>query len=83
MTTRNERTIVNVVNPVCCGMDVHKKTISACILFTDHDGKESTVIREFGAFTDDLTPFRGIMNVEIVQYNKKSWDIGKKQVDNL
>jgi len=58
MTTRNERTIVSVVNPVCCGMDVHKKTISACILFTDHDGKESTVIREFGAFTDDLMCLR-------------------------
>jgi transposase len=58
MTTRNERTIVNIVNPICCGLDVHKESISACIFFNDSEGKEHTIIREFSTFTDDLMRFR-------------------------
>jgi transposase len=58
MTTSKERTIVNVVNPICCGLDVHKESITACILFTDTKGKDQTIIREFTTFTDDLEHMR-------------------------
>ena len=58
MTARNERTIVSVVNPICCGLDVHKESITACILFNDNKGKEQTIIQEFSTFTDDLFSFR-------------------------
>ena len=58
MTTRNERTIVNVVNPICCGLDVHKESITACILLIRQDGREYLIIKEFSAFTDDLIRLR-------------------------
>jgi transposase len=58
MTASNERTIVSVVNPICCGLDVHKESITACILFHDGEGKEQTIIQEFSTFTDDLLMFR-------------------------
>ena len=44
MTTVKERTIVSIVNPICCGLDVHKKSITACILFNDREGKEYTIV---------------------------------------
>jgi len=58
MTASKERTIVSVVNPICCGVDVHKESITACILFNDSKGKEQTLIQEFSTFTDDLFSFR-------------------------
>ena len=58
MTARNERTIVSIVNPICCGLDVHKESITACILFNDQEEKEHTIIQEFSTFTDDLMRFR-------------------------
>ena len=58
MTASKERTIVSLVNPICCGLDVHKESITACILFNDNKGKEQSVIQEFSTFTDDLFSFR-------------------------
>ncbi len=58
MTTGKKRTIVNVVNPICCGLDVHKDSITACILYTDTTGDDQTIIRTFSTFTDDLEHMR-------------------------
>jgi transposase len=58
MTAPKERTIVNVVNPNCCGLDVHKESITACILYNDGKGKEHSILQEFTTFTDDLMQFR-------------------------
>jgi transposase len=35
-------------------MDVHKKSISACIIFPDNNGEEKHEIKVFSTFTDDL-----------------------------
>jgi transposase len=45
---------VSVVHPICCGLDVHKNTVVACILWVDETGREQTEQREFGTLTDDL-----------------------------
>ena len=58
MTVSKERTIVSVVNPICCGIDVHKESITACILTSDRKGKELRIIEEFLTFTDDLCRLR-------------------------
>jgi hypothetical protein len=29
---------MQVVYPRCCGLDIHKKSIVACVLLTDSDG---------------------------------------------
>lgn len=40
---------MEVINPCCCGLDIHKKTIVACLI--SPEGKE---IRNFGTMTEDL-----------------------------
>jgi len=58
MTRSKERKIVTVVNPICCGLDVHKESVTACILFADGRRQEHSIIREFTTFTDDLMQMR-------------------------
>ena len=54
MTQKNSNKIMSVVHPVCCGLDVHKDMVSACIIITEPDGEERFVVQEFSTFTDDL-----------------------------
>ena len=38
----------------CCGLDVHKSTITACVRLHDGGGKLRKIVRRFGAMTNDL-----------------------------
>ena len=38
----------------CCGLDVHKKTVVACLLITDCAGRTRKEIRTFSTMTQDL-----------------------------
>ena len=53
MTRREDNTVLSVIHPVCCGLDVHKKKIVACLLL-EEEGSEQCMIKEFGTFTDDI-----------------------------
>jgi transposase len=56
MTKGKEHTIVEVVNPICGGLDVHKEGVTSCIL--TQDGRAGGILREFSTFTDDLIQLR-------------------------
>lgn len=58
MTTNNDSKILSVIHPVCCGLDVHKKSIVACLISADALGSESSYTEEFGTFTDELERLR-------------------------
>jgi len=58
MTQSDDSRIIRIVHPICCGMDVHKKSISACIIFPDNNGAEKHEIKVFGTFTDDLAKLK-------------------------
>jgi transposase len=45
---------MRIVYPRCCGVDVHKKTITACVLIRDAAGDDQQEIRRFGTMTRDL-----------------------------
>jgi transposase len=45
---------VSVVHEICCGMDVHKNSISACVLSTSPTGVEQSEVIEVGTFTQDI-----------------------------
>jgi transposase len=45
---------VEIVYPVCCGMDVHKSFIVACVAVTDERGHTTHHIKRFSTFTKDL-----------------------------
>lgn len=51
---KNHTTTLSVIHPVCCGLDVHKDSISACLMFSDNKGREKTTIKEFTTLTCDV-----------------------------
>jgi transposase len=58
MARKKNSPIVEVMHPNCCGLDVHKQIISACLITVDDNGKEQFEIMEFGTFTKDLVKLR-------------------------
>ncbi len=51
---KDNTTTLSVIHPLCCGLDVHKDAVSACLMFSDKKGRERTELAEFATFTDDL-----------------------------
>ena len=45
---------MDVVYPRCSGLDVHKKTVVACVIVPGAKGKPQKTIRTFGTMTGDL-----------------------------
>ncbi len=45
---------MQVLYPCCCGVDIHKKFVVACLLTTGEDGSVRKDIRTFSAMTEDL-----------------------------
>lgn len=58
MTRSKDTSVVTVLHPVCCGLDVHKEFITACILTTHSSNQETSLLETFGTFTDDLIRLR-------------------------
>jgi len=50
---------VDIVYPVCCGMDVHKSFIVACVAVTDERSHTTHYIKRFSTFTGDLRRLSG------------------------
>ena len=45
---------MDVVYPRCCGLDLHKRTVVACLLTPGPRAKPIKEVRTFGTMTDDL-----------------------------
>jgi transposase len=45
---------MQVVHARCCGLDVHKRSVVACVLLTAEDGTVQRHLRTFGTMTADL-----------------------------
>lgn len=45
---------MQVIHQYCCGLDVHKKTVVACILITSQDGNVQKKVRTFSTMTVNL-----------------------------
>jgi len=45
---------MRVVHETCCGLDVHKKSVVACLVTPGADGLARKTVRLFGTMTDDL-----------------------------
>ena len=45
---------MRIVYQRCCGMDVHKDSVTACLLVINEGGKDRNEKREFGTMTRDL-----------------------------
>ncbi len=53
-----ENNLIRILNPICCGIDVHKEVIVACLRYQNEKGERIEEIREFSGFTDDLLKLR-------------------------
>ena len=45
---------MEVVHRRCCGLDVHKKSVVACVLLSDPSGPPQREVRTFGTFTHEV-----------------------------
>jgi len=45
---------VDVIHSRCCGLDVHKRTVVACVLLSEPSGPPHREIRTFGTYTNEL-----------------------------
>lgn len=45
---------MDVLYERCCGLDVHKRTVVACLVVPGPDSKPVKEVRHFGTMTDDL-----------------------------
>jgi transposase len=53
---------MQVVNTRCCGLDVHQKTVVACVLLTQTSGQVARAVRVFGTMTVDLLALNEWLN---------------------
>src|SRR5215467_3747766 len=77
-------TTMEVLYTRCCGLDVHKSTITACVRIQDGSGKPCKIVRRFGAMTSDLRAMaswlmeEGVTHVAMEStgvYGKPVWNI--------
>jgi hypothetical protein len=45
---------MHVLSPRCCGLDIHQKTVVACVVLTEGDGTSQRFVRTLGTMTADL-----------------------------
>src|SRR3989441_10379038 len=83
---------MEVVYPCCCGLDVHKKSITACVLWAEARGKSRKEKKRFATFTHDLLQLAdwlaqcGVTHVAMEStgvYWKPVWNILAEQFEVL
>lgn len=45
---------MEVIHPRCCGLDVHKKSVTACVILSEPGKRQQKEIHTFTTMTDDL-----------------------------
>ena len=75
---------MNVVYARCCGLDVHQKSVVACILLTDPDGTVHREVATFGTMTADLLALNDWLNMrQVAQVAMESTGVYWRPVFNL
>jgi transposase len=65
--TSEEETAMDVQYARCCGLDVHQKTVVACVLVTAPDGTVQRTVHTFGTMTADLLALNDWLNAQRVE----------------
>ena len=58
MTKKQDTSVLEVLHPICCGLDVHKDSISASLIISEKGGDYRCLQEVFGTFTDELMKLR-------------------------
>lgn len=83
---------MEVLHACCCGLDVHKESVTACVLWAEGKGKKRKEKRQFGTMTGDLLAMAdwlracGVTHVAMEStgvYWKPVWNILEGQFEVL
>jgi transposase len=75
---------MQVVYARCCGLDVHQKSVVACVLLTAPDGQVRREVRSFGTMTADLLALNDWLNLRgVEQVALESTGVSWRPVCNL
>ena len=83
---------MEVLHACCCGLDVHKESVTACVLWAEGRGKKRKEKRQFGTMTQDLLALAdwlracGVTHVAMEStgvYWKPVWNILEGQCEIL
>jgi transposase len=75
---------MRVVYARCCGLDIHQKSVVACILLTDPDGTVQREVQTFGTMTADLLALNDWLNArQVAQVAMESTGVYWRPVFNL
>ena len=75
---------MQVVYTRCCGLDVHQKSVVACILLTDPEGTVHREVQTFGTMTADLLALNDWLNArQVTQVAMESTGVYWRPVFNL
>ncbi len=75
---------MRVVYRRCCGLDVHRKTVVACVLLTGDDGRVCKQVRTFGTMTAELLALADWLDtLGVTQIAMESTGVYWKPVFNL
>jgi transposase len=75
---------MQVVYARCCGLDVHQKSVVACVLLSAEDGQTQREVRTFGTMTADLLALNDWLNtLAVKQVALESTGIYWRPVFNL
>jgi len=45
---------MDILYSCCCGLDIHKRNVTACLIDRDSKGRARKEVRTFGTMTDEL-----------------------------
>jgi transposase len=75
---------MEVVHERCCGLDIHKKVLVACVIVPGSDGKPKKEIRTFGSMTRDIEEMsQWLANNGITHVAMESTGVYWKPIYNL
>jgi transposase len=75
---------MDVVNERCCGLDVHKQTVVACVIVPDNGRQPHKQVRTFGTMTADLLELADWLSVcQVTHVAMESTDVYWKGIWNL
>src|SRR4051812_1171279 len=79
-----EGTTMDIVHARCCGLDVHKKSVVACVLSTHPDGSVERQMRTFKTITADLLKLADwLSNLQVTQVAMESTGVYWRPVFNV
>jgi transposase len=75
---------MEVLHPRCCGLDVHKESVVACLRLQEERGRAKTSVRRFGTTTNELLALhKWLTEAECTHVAMESTSVYWKPVFNL